>query len=246
MPPAYRAILLDCFNTLFVARAAAVPRLQVGGRTEISTAPVLAPLVEGLRPGVDVHAIHAAMVAARSWAKAQRAGTEREITAYDKFRHMLALLDIPDAPEQDVLRLIDAHMAAVTGSFALPESHREAVQRLGRHFTLGIVSNFDHAPALLHLLERHGVAQWFDPVLVSGALGVRKPARAVFEQALGVLDVPRDAVLFVGDSVEEDVAGAQAANLDVVWLDANGQPPPAQPPTHVLRALPELPAWLGV
>jgi HAD superfamily hydrolase (TIGR01450 family) len=47
---------------------------------------------------------------------------------------------------------------------------------------------------------------------------VGKPAPAAFEVALDVLDLPASQVLMIGDRLETDIAGAQAAGLDTALV----------------------------
>ncbi len=53
-------------------------------------------------------------------------------------------------------------------------------------------------------------------------------------------EAPQD-ILFVGDSLEDDVQGARQAGIDVAWINTRGLPAPANfPPTYELRELPAL------
>src|SRR5439155_1511425 len=94
------------------------------------------------------------------------------------------------------------------------------------------------------ILVRHGIARWFDTVVISEGLGLRKPHPAVARAGLRGLGLAAGEVLLVGDTYGEDVAGARAAGLDAAWIDARGQgvPDGAAPPRYVLRALSELAA----
>ncbi len=84
------------------------------------------------------------------------------------------------------------------------------------------------------------------PVLASGDLGVQKPDGRAFAALVDALGIPAPRVWYVGDDPATDVAGALAAGLQAVWLDAEGlnYPPGLPPPTHVVGSLPELLAAL--
>jgi HAD superfamily hydrolase (TIGR01509 family) len=79
-------------------------------------------------------------------------------------------------------------------------------------------------------------------VLVSEAIGVRKPEAAAFSLLVGVLGVSPDRCFYVGDNPEADVIGAQAAGLRGVWFDWEGvaYPPEAPPPFARIGALADL------
>lgn len=55
--------------------------------------------------------------------------------------------------------------------------------------------------------------------------------------------VEPSSIVHVGDSVEHDVAGAQAAGLRAIWLNRRGLPRPAGPvPDGEISSLADLPA----
>jgi putative hydrolase of the HAD superfamily len=56
-------------------------------------------------------------------------------------------------------------------------------------------------------------------VVVSAEVGVQKPDPRIFGAALTALRRTAEESLFVGDSIEVDVAGARAAGLRAVLLD---------------------------
>jgi putative hydrolase of the HAD superfamily len=73
--------------------------------------------------------------------------------------------------------------------------------------------------------------------------GFVKPHRSIFETALAALGVtPGDAAM-VGDSTEDDIAGARALGMRAVLLDRNGDHPGWE---GAIRSLDQLPAALGL
>ena len=53
--------------------------------------------------------------------------------------------------------------------------------------------------------------------LGGATLEIGKPDPAAYDPVMALLDLPREAVLAIGDSPHTDLAGAQAAGLDAVW-----------------------------
>jgi FMN phosphatase YigB (HAD superfamily) len=98
------------------------------------------------------------------------------------------------------------------------------------------------------ILEAAGVAALFDAVVVSDAVGWRKPAPAIFHAALDRLGLQPAQALFVGDRADIDVAGAQGVGMPVAWLNPEGEarPPQVAPPDFEIRDLDELRRILGV
>ena len=94
-------------------------------------------------------------------------------------------------------------------------------------------------PLQLRKAQRIG----FDgPILASADIGVQKPDAGAFGKLAQVLGVPAEGVWYVGDNPVADIAGARAAGMRGIWLDAEGQTYPAaiSPPTEVIHSLDEL------
>ena len=89
---------------------------------------------------------------------------------------------------------------------------------------LVVVSNWD--VSLHEVLARLELAPLLDGVVTSAEIGARKPAAAIFERALGAWAPGRADAIHVGDSVEEDVAGARAAGIEPVLVRRDGRPGP--------------------
>jgi HAD superfamily hydrolase (TIGR01549 family) len=246
MDKRYRLILFDCVNTLYLPDPSRLPRLELDGRSVPSTAGLLHAPLRALNPALQPDEIHRAARSAWEWAERERGPELREVPAPRRFRRLLVELGLPDAPEDQLAALLDVHMRAVTGSFAFPPAHRELLAALRDRFRLALFSNFDHGPSLRSLLRETGIADWFDPLLISDGLGWRKPGRAAFAAALAALAEPAEAILFVGDSLEDDVRGARDAGIDVAWINPKALAAPLDcRPTYELRTLPELAQLLG-
>lgn len=100
---------------------------------------------------------------------------------------------------------------------------------------LGLISNFTYAPAVYQSLQKLGIRNFFDAVVVSGDNGWRKPHRNIFADALQQLQTKPEEAVFIGDSPLEDIKGALDAGLKTVFvqsqfygakdLQASGQKP---------------------
>jgi putative hydrolase of the HAD superfamily len=86
-----------------------------------------------------------------------------------------------------------------------------------RGLKLGIISNWDER--LRPLLRALKLAPYFLVTLVSCEIGASKPAAAIFAAAARQLGLPLEKILHVGDSLEHDFRGAQAAGCHALWLD---------------------------
>lgn len=103
-----------------------------------------------------------------------------------------------------------------------PNAERVLRELHGR-FKLGIVSNFAIPECVTKLLERHGLAGFFDAVVVSGAVNKRKPSVEIFKHALETLGVKAEETIFVGDTVDADVQGPKAAGMRTIYIERRPQ-----------------------
>jgi HAD superfamily hydrolase (TIGR01549 family) len=105
---------------------------------------------------------------------------------------------------------------------------------------LVVASNWDCS--LPQALAQAGLLHLVDAVVTSAVAGAAKPDPRLFEAALGAAGCRTDEAIHVGDSLENDVAGATAAGIAALLLVRCGAAPPS---VAVIRSLAELPAVLG-
>ena len=137
---------------------------------------------------------------------------------------------------------------ALSEAVEFPAAYGELLRALHGRYRLAVVSNFDYTPTALDILGRAGVTELFGAVVVSDAVGWRKPKRVIFDEALQRLAVRPEQALFVGDRAEIDVLGAQRAGMHAAWInpEAAALPPGIAPPTYEIRDLGELAGILTV
>jgi putative hydrolase of the HAD superfamily len=90
-----------------------------------------------------------------------------------------------------------------------------------RGLRLVAVSNWDCS--LGRVLERCGLGGMLDGTVTSAGAGARKPDPAIFAVALELTGCGPDEALHVGDTAEEDVAGALAAGIRALLIDRDGR-----------------------
>lgn len=91
-------------------------------------------------------------------------------------------------------------------------------------------------------LAATGILDRFDPLIVSGEVGVKKPDPAIFEVALAAASVGPEDAWFVGDHLWHDAEGALKAGIRAIWLDRRdvGLQPDWPRPDAVVTSLTEL------
>ena len=82
---------------------------------------------------------------------------------------------------------------------------------------LGIVSNFD--TRLFSVLRGLGIADLFDTVTISSLAHAAKPSPRIFQEAMQKHMVDPEECWHIGDSLSEDVEGANKAGVHGILLD---------------------------
>jgi putative hydrolase of the HAD superfamily len=114
---------------------------------------------------------------------------------------------------------VEAMMGAIRFR-AFDDAAPALVELRERGARLICVSNWDYA--LPEVLDRVGLLARLDGVVTSASVGARKPDIRVFEAALAAAGCGASEAIHVGDSAEEDVAGARAAGITALLLDRSG------------------------
>ena len=73
-------------------------------------------------------------------------------------------------------------------------------------------------------IERSGLADLLAFAVFPGDSGHEKPSPAMFEFAMRKAGCAAEELLHVGDSLADDVAGANASGVTSVWLNRTGAP----------------------
>ncbi len=127
--------------------------------------------------------------------------------------------------------------------FVLREGVVDTLRALrARGLHLGLVSNIDD-DQLEHLIELAEIGALFDSALSSEQASSCKPDPAIFEEAVQRAGCAPDEALFVGDTLAQDIAGANRAGLRSVllWHREDREPPEGEPaPRYVIRRIPDV------
>jgi len=113
-------------------------------------------------------------------------------------------------------------------------------------FTLVVITNgpeFSQIPKI----ERVNLADYVDHIIIGGQEPEEKPARSIFDKALGLANCEAHEVIHVGDSLASDIAGALNSGITSVWIQ-HQQPLDAElgiNPTHTLLHPSEIPKLIS-
>lgn len=240
----YDAVLFDLFDTLVHFDRERLPRARIDGADVRTSTPPTFEVIRRTYGHVPFEAFHRAFVGAFREAERVRHSTHREVTALERFAMTFEALGLPwDAEAQGVAAAgLDVHMRTLASTVDCPAAYRATLEWARGRYRLALVSNFDHGPTARLILERHGIAGFFEAVVISADLGWRKPRAQVFHRGLEAMGIPPGRAVFVGDNAEIDVGGAKGAGMAAVWINRDGAPYPEglPPPDHTVAALPDI------
>ena len=135
-------------------------------------------------------------------------------------------------------RLTQVYFRHRDASLALFPDARPALERLASSYRIGLLSNGNTGAAALGI----GDLVSFE-VFPQDHSGIEKPDPRIFEIAVEQAGCPAREIAHVGDSLENDVAGACNAGFQPVWLNRTGAASDARAEVEI-RSLEELVALL--
>ncbi|NDV93759.1 HAD family hydrolase [Dysgonomonas sp. 521] len=91
---------------------------------------------------------------------------------------------------------------------------------LKSHYPMVLVSNF--YGNVQAVLDDFGLLGYFDDIIESAVVGVRKPDPAIFGLGVDKLGLPGSSIVVVGDSYSKDIVPASKNGCQTIWLKGPG------------------------
>lgn len=128
-------------------------------------------------------------------------------------------LNLPAAPPELARAALAAYYAYSESLWQPVEGlHPTLGQLAGTGLRLGLISNAADEGNVQRLVDWADLRRYFDPIVVSAALGLRKPNPAIFERVLRAWNLPPGECVMVGDTLGADILGAQLTGMHNVWF----------------------------
>ena len=96
----------------------------------------------------------------------------------------------------------------------------EMLDALRGQIPMGLVTDAQSAYARGEL-HQVGILDYFDPIIVSGDYGYRKPDPRLFQLAIDALGAPAENILYVGNDMHRDIYGARQAGMQTLMFDSD-------------------------
>lgn len=170
---------------------------------------------------------------------AERRGVPQYISRDDRFSQTLRALGYPD--EGLAKRLAEVYSTMRIASLQTFGDVRPTLDTLKPRYPLGVITN---GPTEVQTgqLQATDIVGYFQHILISEEVGYAKPHEEIFRRAVQLAEASPEEVLYIGDTPQNDIAGARAAGLRTVWINRNQRPWPSElsPPDYTLVSLHQL------
>jgi HAD superfamily hydrolase (TIGR01662 family) len=165
-------------------------------------------------------------------------------------RGLLAEQGTADVPEKLIERALQAMYQPGEAWWQLePETLPVLEQLRQQSYRLGMISNAADDANVQRLVDQAGLRAYFDVILTSAGMGIRKPHPRIFQTALETWQAAPSQAVMVGDTLNADILGAHNLGIFSVWVTRRAAPADnsahAIRPDAVLENVGELPELLS-
>lgn len=126
----------------------------------------------------------------------------------------------PEKLEQLPLFLAEMYRGISRRKLKLYPFVSEMLDALRGQIPMGLVTDAQSAYARGEL-HQVGILDYFDPIIVSGDYGYRKPDPRLFQLAIDALGAPAENILYVGNDMHRDIYGARQAGMQTLMFDSD-------------------------
>ncbi len=146
---------------------------------------------------------------------------------------------------------LDAFYAITQAKWRVEQDAHPTLQALRRAgYRLGMISNAGDALDVHTLVDNAALRDYFELILISAEVGIRKPHPRIFRLALDFFQVSPGEAVMVGDTLGADVLGANGIGMPSIWITRRAATPDNRDqldtiqPAAVVATLDEIPAVL--
>jgi HAD superfamily hydrolase (TIGR01549 family) len=178
----------------------------------------------------------------------ERPNDNYEQTTFSLLKNVLSQKGFKNIPELILRSALEAMYAVTQQNWFLEDDAKSTLETLiSAGFCLGLISNTSDDNNIQKILDQWELRSYFETIVTSAALGIRKPDIRIFKIALDQMHIQPASSAMVGDTLEADVLGANLAGIYSIWLTRRAHLPedgnlPIQPQAVVssLCQIPDL------
>ena len=123
--------------------------------------------------------------------------------------------DVEPQPEH-VQALVRNRYETFVHIVELPEGVLPLLDKLRQRYQLGLLSNYPCGQSIRDALDKTGLTEMFEAIVVSGEVGYAKPHPTPFETLLGQLGRSPSECVHIGDNWLADIQGAKRLGMGAI------------------------------
>lgn len=217
----YKAIIFDLFDTIINFNRSWLPATEINGSEVKSTSVAVYKVFQKFYNQVTFNDFYTAFL--KSYEEFEETKRKENIELHNEERFKLMLDKLSIKINSDSKKLVEemvlCHMGKISDAMEFPEENRDTLNTLRKRYRLALISNFDHASTAYSILDRFGIRNFFEKILISIEVGFRKPNADIFLRAFNLLTIKPNEAIFVGDNFEADVVGSKNVGMNVIWIN---------------------------
>jgi len=178
--------------------------------------------------------------------------TDTEVPLEEPFRRFLAKLRIEAVDDPQFIRdaMADFLRPEIESWKLYPDTIMLLSTLKDMNLKIGLVSNASDHTVITVIVDRLNIARFFDVVITSAQLKLRKPKPEIFKKALESLRASPSEVVMVGDTVKGDVGGAKNLGMKAILVkrtksEMEEGPAPDAVVQNLADIVPFIKNWLG-
>ncbi len=182
---------------------------------------------------------------------AERESEFIEYTTSYTLRNLLSEWGYSEVPDEIIDSALEAMYSVSQAYWKLEVDTLPTLQKiLEGGYRLGLISNASDDADVQTLVDKANLRPYFEVILSSAAVGIRKPHPHIFEIALKALETRPTRSAMIGDTLGADILGAQNAGMFAIWITRRADVPSNRAhadtiqPDAVITTLSELPDLL--
>lgn len=175
-----------------------------------------------------------------------------EYTTQRLLGDLLAENGLNDPPPTLLRRALNEFYATTQAHWRVePDAHPTLRQLREQGYRLGLISNASDALDVHTLVNNAGLRPYFEQILISAEVGIRKPHPRIFQMALDFFHAAPAEAVMVGDTLGADILGANQIGMRSIWITRRADTPDNRnhldtiQPTAAVNTLSEIPALLA-
>ena len=136
---------------------------------------------------------------------------------YSAILYQLGISDYSN--EELITATINSFFDPVVESFQIHQDVKEVLNELKeKGLKLGLITNNNSSVVHGRLLKKFDLEKFFDSIVVSSKIGIRKPHKRIFLHSLSELGVCNENTIFVGDHPLCDIQGAKNVGIRCILV----------------------------